>query len=70
MTPYPERYAVALEPPCSYGCGVWIGPHWHSVRKDGTLGILVGTMQPEEDAGDPMGNRYIDDEKDFNLDRD
>jgi len=44
------NWQTILDPPCPY-CAVWIGPHDHSMRADGTLGGVVRRVDAD---GQPL----------------
>lgn len=50
------KWAYALQPDedgtCPLGCAVWIGSHRHSLRSDGTLGIIVERSRKGENSID------------------
>ena len=51
-SPIPSRasrypgWVTVLDAPCPW-CALWIGPHEHWVREDGTLGVIVRRLAME-----------------------
>lgn len=44
--PEPTHGALDVtEAPCEH-CAVWIGPHRHWLREDGSLGLVVQSLEP------------------------
>lgn len=50
----PHGHIDVWRPPCDY-CAVWVGPHRHYLRRDGTVGTLV------EELGEPTVGDVLND---------